>query len=119
MQPRFNRIEAGLPRTKANLQSHNSSPIFNSENIKHHYKCLKLKYTYTNIVWKKPQAMQACVESQRKKLTRDYYVAMADTMFSPELGIIPEGHCQPRMDPTPRTSQTEQRLAMQDYPWGS
>jgi hypothetical protein len=63
--------------------------------------------------------MQACVESQRKKLTRDYYVAKVDTMFSPKLGVIPEGHCQPETDPTPRTSQTEQRLVMQDYPWGS
>jgi hypothetical protein len=62
--------------------------------------------------------MQACVESQRKKLTRDYYVAKVDTMFSPKLGVIPEGHCQPRMDPTPRTSQTEQKLAMRNYPWG-
>jgi hypothetical protein len=31
MQPRFNRIEAGLPRTKASLQSHNSSPTFNPQ----------------------------------------------------------------------------------------
>jgi hypothetical protein len=37
--------------------------------------------------------MQACVESQRKKLTRDYYVAKVDTMFRPKFGIIPEGHC--------------------------
>jgi hypothetical protein len=40
-------------------------------------------------------------------------------MFSPKLDVIPEGYCQPWTDPTPRTSQTEQRLAMQDYPWGS
>jgi hypothetical protein len=38
MQPRFNRIEAGLPRTKASLQAHNSSSIFNSQHIKHYYK---------------------------------------------------------------------------------
>jgi hypothetical protein len=63
--------------------------------------------------------MQACVDSQRKKLTRDYYITKVDTMFSPKLGIIPKGHCQPGTDPTPRTSQTEQRLAMLDYPWGS
>jgi hypothetical protein len=63
--------------------------------------------------------MQACVESQRKKLTRDYYVEKVDTMFSLKLGIIPEGHYQPGTDPTPRTSQMGQRLAMQDYPWGS
>jgi hypothetical protein len=30
MQPRFNRIEAGLPRTKASLQPHNCSLTFNS-----------------------------------------------------------------------------------------
>jgi hypothetical protein len=63
--------------------------------------------------------MQTCVESQRKKLTRDYYVAKVDTMFSPKPGVIPEGHCQPRTDPIPRTSQTEQRLAMLNHPWGS
>jgi hypothetical protein len=40
-------------------------------------------------------------------------------MFSPKPGVISEGHCQSRTNPTPRTSQTEQRLAMQDYPWGS
>jgi hypothetical protein len=51
--------------------------------------------------------------------TRGYYVAKVDTVFSPKLGVIPEGHCQPGTDPTPRTSQTEQRLAIQDYPWGS
>jgi hypothetical protein len=38
MQPRFNRIETGLPRTKASLQPHNSSPTFNSQKIKHYYK---------------------------------------------------------------------------------
>jgi hypothetical protein len=91
MQPWFNRIEEGLPRMKASLQLHNSSPTFNLQDIKHYYKHFKFKYTYTNIVWK-PQAMQACVESQRKKLTRDYYVAKVDTMFSPKLGVIPEGH---------------------------
>jgi hypothetical protein len=30
MQPWFNRIEEGLARTKASLQSYNSSPTFNS-----------------------------------------------------------------------------------------
>jgi hypothetical protein len=49
MQPWFNRIETGLPRTKASLQSHNSSPTFNSQNIiiTNHF---ELKYTYTNII---------------------------------------------------------------------
>jgi hypothetical protein len=72
MQQWFNRIEAGLPRTKTSLQSHNSSPTFNSQNIiiTNHF---KLKYTYTNIVFlKKTQAMQTCVESQWKRLTRNY-----------------------------------------------
>jgi hypothetical protein len=63
--------------------------------------------------------MQACVESQRKKLTRDYYVAKVDTIFSPKPGVIPKGHYQPGTDPISRTSQTEQRLAMLDHPWGS
>jgi hypothetical protein len=39
-----------IPCTKASLQSHNSSPTFNSQNIKHYYKRFKLKYTYTNSV---------------------------------------------------------------------
>jgi hypothetical protein len=47
------------------------------------------------------------------------HVAKVDTTLSPKHGVIQEGHCQPGTDPTPRTSQTEQRLAMQDYPRGS
>jgi hypothetical protein len=47
------------------------------------------------------------------------HVAEVDTTFSPKPGVIPEGHCQPGTDPILRTSQTEQKLAMQDYPWGS
>jgi hypothetical protein len=47
------------------------------------------------------------------------HITKVDTMLSPKLGITPEGHCQPRTDPTPRTSQTEPKLAMQGYPWGS
>jgi hypothetical protein len=31
IQPRLHRIEVGLPRTKAGLQSHHSSPTFNSQ----------------------------------------------------------------------------------------
>jgi hypothetical protein len=43
-----------------------------------------------------------------EKLTRDYtHVAKVDTTLSPKYGIIQEGHCQPGMDPTPQTSQTE------------
>jgi hypothetical protein len=42
-----------------------------------------------------------------------------DTVLSPKLGVTQEGHCQPGTDPTPRTSQKEQKLAMQGYPWGS
>jgi hypothetical protein len=49
MQPRFNRIEAGLPRTKASLQSYNISPIFNSQKIKHYYKPFQtLVHVYKN-----------------------------------------------------------------------
>jgi hypothetical protein len=40
-------------------------------------------------------------------------------MLSPMLGITPEGHCQLGTDPTPRTSQKEQKLAMQGCLWGS
>jgi hypothetical protein len=47
------------------------------------------------------------------------HVAKVDTTLNPKHGVIQEGHCQPGTDPTPRTSQTEQRLAMQDYPRGS
>jgi hypothetical protein len=47
------------------------------------------------------------------------HVAKVDTALSPKLGVTQEGHCQPGTDPTPRTSQTEQRLAMPYYPWGS
>jgi hypothetical protein len=39
------------------------------------------------------------------------HVAMVDTTLSPKHGVIQEGHCQPGTDPTPQTSQTEQRLA--------
>jgi hypothetical protein len=47
------------------------------------------------------------------------HVVKVDITFSPKPGVIPESHCQPGTVPTPRTSQTEQRWAMQDYPWGS
>jgi hypothetical protein len=40
-------------------------------------------------------------------------------MLSPGSGVTQEGHCQPGTDPTPRTSQMEQKLAKQGYPWGS
>jgi hypothetical protein len=46
-------------------------------------------------------------------------VAKVDTMLSPRPGVTPEGHCQPGTDSIPRTSQKEQQLAMQGYPWGS
>jgi hypothetical protein len=64
--------------------------------------------------------MQACVELQRKKNKHaTTHVAKVDTEFSPKHGVIPECHCQPGTDPTPQTSQMEQRLAMLDHPWGS
>jgi hypothetical protein len=47
------------------------------------------------------------------------HVAKVDTMLSPRPDVTQEGHCQPGTDPTPRISQTEQKLAMQGYPWGS
>jgi hypothetical protein len=54
--------------------------------------------------------------SGRKIDTR--HVARVDITFSPKPGVIPEGHCQPGTNPTPWTSQTEQRWARQDYPFG-
>jgi hypothetical protein len=42
-----------------------------------------------------------------------------DTALSPKPGVTLEGHCQPGTDLTPRTSHTEQKLAMQYYPGGS
>jgi hypothetical protein len=72
MQPRFNRIEAGLPRTKASLQSHNSSPTFNPQHIKHYYKAVsKLKVIYTdNISNDKLNSLSRF--TVEKKFTRDY-----------------------------------------------
>jgi hypothetical protein len=43
---------------------------------------------------------------------------MVDTMLSPRPDVTQEGHCQPGTDPTPRTSHTESKLAMRNYPWG-
>jgi hypothetical protein len=40
-------------------------------------------------------------------------------MLRPKHGVIPEGHCQPGTDSIPRTSQTEQKMARLDYPFGS
>jgi hypothetical protein len=62
----------------------------------------------------------ACPSSQWKEHKHaTTYVANVDTVLSPKLGVTQEGHCQPGTDPTPRTSHTEQKLAMQNYPWGS
>jgi hypothetical protein len=47
------------------------------------------------------------------------HVAKVGTMLSPRPGVTQEGHCQPGMDPTPWTSHVEQKLATQNYPWGS
>jgi hypothetical protein len=62
----------------------------------------------------------ACPGSQRKenKFVTTHIVKV-DTMLSPRPGVTQEGHCQSGTDPTPRTSHTEQKLAMQSYPWGS
>jgi hypothetical protein len=62
----------------------------------------------------------ACPSSQRKENKHaTTHVSKVDTVLSPKLGVTQEGHCQPGTDPTPRTSHTEQKLAMQSYPWGS
>jgi hypothetical protein len=47
------------------------------------------------------------------------FVATVDTTLSPRPGVTQGGHCQPGTDPIPRTSQKEQKLAMQGCPWGS
>jgi hypothetical protein len=47
------------------------------------------------------------------------HIAKVDTMLSPRPGVTQEGQWRPGMDPTPRTSHTEQKLAMQSYPWDS
>jgi hypothetical protein len=58
--------------------------------------------------------------SQRKENKHaTIHIVKVDTMLSPRPGVTPEGHCQPGTDPTPRTSQKEQHLAMQGSPWGS
>jgi hypothetical protein len=68
----------------------------------------------------KTTSYTACPCSQRKKSKlATTHVAKVDTILSPKPGVTQEGHCQPGTDPTPRTSQTEQKLAMQGYPWGS
>jgi hypothetical protein len=62
----------------------------------------------------------ACPSSQWKEYKHaTTHVTKVDTVLSPKLGVTQEGHCQPGTDPTPRTSQMEQKLAMQNYPWGS
>jgi hypothetical protein len=62
----------------------------------------------------------ACPSSQRKENKHaTTHVAKVDTILSPKLGVTQEDHCQPGTDPTPRTSQKEQKLAMQGCPWGS
>jgi hypothetical protein len=55
----------------------------------------------------------ACLSSQWKENKHaTTHVAMVDTVLSPKLGVTQEGHCQPGTGPTPRTSHTEQMLAM-------
>jgi hypothetical protein len=65
-------------------------------------------------------SLTACPCSQRKE--NKYaatHVVKVDTVLSPKPGVTPEGYCQPGTHPIPRTSHTEPKLAMRDYPWGS
>jgi hypothetical protein len=80
---------------------------------------VKVKYIITNIVSndKLNSLSRFTAEEKNKHATTN--VAKVDTALSPKLGVTQEGHCQPGTDPTPRTSQMEQRLAMLYYPWGS
>jgi hypothetical protein len=65
-------------------------------------------------------SLTACPCPQRKENRyATKHVAKADTMLSPMHGVAQEGHCQSGTDPTPRTSHTELKLAMRNYPWGS
>jgi hypothetical protein len=57
------------------------------------------------------------VEGKNKYATT--HIAKVDTMLSPRPGVNQEGHCQPGMDPTPRTSHVEPKLATQNYSWCS
>jgi hypothetical protein len=62
----------------------------------------------------------ACPSSQQKENKHaTTHIAKVDTVLSPKLGVTQEGHCQPGTDPTPQTSQKEQKLAKQNYPWVS
>jgi hypothetical protein len=68
----------------------------------------------------KTTSLTACPCSQQKeKRYATKRVVKADTMLSPMPGVTQEGHCQLGMDPTPRASHTESKLAMWNYPWGS
>jgi hypothetical protein len=54
----------------------------------------------------------------RSKYHVTTHVTEVNTTLSPKYGVIQEGHCQPGTDPTPPTSQTEQKLAMRNHPGG-
>jgi hypothetical protein len=70
IQPRFNRIEAGLPRTKASLPSQNSSSTFNLQTFKHYYKPDSNLSKLIQTVFKLT-SRTACPNSRRKeKITR-------------------------------------------------
>jgi hypothetical protein len=118
MQPQFNRIEAGLPRMKVSLQLHTTHQLLNH----------RILHIITNRFKFKVNLYKYCSNDKLNSLSRftvegnshsTTHVAEVDTMFSPKPGIISEGYCQPGTDPTPRTRQMEQKMAMQDYPWGS
>jgi hypothetical protein len=70
IQPWFNRIEAGLPRTKASLQSQNSSSTFNLQIFKHYYKPGSNLSKLIQTVFKLT-SRTACPNSQwKEKITR-------------------------------------------------
>jgi hypothetical protein len=55
----------------------------------------------------------ACLSLQWKENKHaTTHITMVDTVRSPMLGVTQEGHCQLGTGPTPRTSHTEQMLAM-------
>jgi hypothetical protein len=104
---------------KVSLQSYNSSPTFDSQNIKHYYKPFQTLVHLYKHYFKNHKLYKLVLSHSGRNKHATTHIAKVDTRFSSKHGVIPEGHCQPGTDPIPRTSQTEQRLAMLDYPRGS
>jgi hypothetical protein len=91
---------------------------FNLQSITYYYKTFTLRVNlYNKVLNNKLNSLSRVAAGGEKHATT--HVARVDTTLSPKLGVTQEGHCQPGTDPTPRTSQKGQTLAMQGCPWGS